>query len=421
MRGPQSGERGAVLLLVLILTTLAVIIATEVRTISSVNRRVARRLHTETQLEAAVTAGLTLARATLAQDLTDSEVDSTLDQWAQPIEYTIEDPESETLGVPADGGEAASGDGGPSKNAIRVRIEIVDEDRKYPLHLHIFDTAQTKEKRIRALANVLDMFRDGTVGDLPGGDAERLARAIVSFVLRKPEDEYGGIPKPPTKKEGLVSVGELALCPDVDDSLIYDQWTEQGSFLPGLYRFVTVWSDLRVNVNTAELPVLMGIFDPEDARVGEEIYRFRLESEAEENERREREGSPFDPENRAAAAQPPPGQTPTGGEEEEAMGAVFTQVQDVRQKVEGMSERLFTLYRNILTVSSNTFSVYVSAEKGSAEDGTRVRLERVYVLRRDQNAFRTLFTEPVEHPRLASKTEEERAADLEGLDPGLPR
>jgi hypothetical protein len=254
---------------------------------------------------------------------------------------------------------------------------------------------------------VIDSYRENYGGyDLDRGTADRYAEAIVAFLQRK-ENDGGIVPRPNTKSDlHLLNIADLSLIKEINDKDLFDEIDEKGELVPGLLRFLTIWTDLRVNINTAPLPVLRGLFRPEDRTSAETLYNHRT-AQTEEKEKK-KQGTEARLEEASKAKD--------GKEEEEdrAGGAIFEKVSDI-QKVEGIQARTYTEASTMMTVSSRTFSVWATAELGP------ISRTRHWVLRRESGRIVMFLSESVDQdfrPRFRkARPDEEEGA---GGRPGQP-
>ncbi|MHC4472446.1 MAG: type II secretion system protein GspK, partial [Planctomycetota bacterium] len=156
-----------------------------------------------------------------------------------------------------------------------------------------------------------------------------------------------------------------------------DEEEEEEEEIPGLYRYLTLWSQGKINLNTADRPVVRALFDSRDDDLAERLLEWR-DQEAEEQ-----------PED----ADP---------DDEPAKNALES-IDDLK-KIDGFDQAALT--RNRLTAdtvafSGSRFSIHLLAE---STDGLR-RQER-YVIDRNPVGFRTLLAEERNDP-LPREDEEE--------------
>jgi general secretion pathway protein K len=136
-------------------------------------------------------------------------------------------------------------------------------------------------------------------------------------------------------KAPILSCKELLLAKDMTKTILYGQKLGDSGNLPvfsGLIDYVTVWSDCKININTASHVMLQSLSDKIDAEQADKIVTYR-----------ERDSN--------------------AGEKQ-----VFKK-EDELQKVEGMSsdqanESIFPRVKDLITVRSHYFSIQAEAVTG---------------------------------------------------------
>ncbi len=136
---------------------------------------------------------------------------------------------------------------------------------------------------------------------------------------------------------------------------------------------------MQVNINTAPLPVLASLFKPKNVFLAERIIDARDNAE----EEREREESSLINQFEESRGENEP--DPTGG-------APFTQIADLRDKVEGIGDEVYSKLAPWITVQSDVFSIFVTAEKGL------LRRTKMWVVKRGESGFQILMERPVDFP-----------------------
>jgi type II secretory pathway component PulK len=170
--------------------------------------------------------------------------------------------------------------------------------------------------------------------------------------------------------------------------------------IPGLLRYLTTTSQSLINVNTAQLPVLKGLFRREDRGRADDIYHYRT-AQSEEKER--------DKQSLKERLERESGKK-SEDEEDRTGGAIFEKVEDV-QKVEGFTPRVFNDARQLMTIRSDTFSIWITAKLGNL-----VRM-RHWIVRRENGRILILLSEAIDpdyRPRFRERDPDEedgRAAD----------
>lgn len=376
----RPDERGIALLLVLLVLVLLLVLITQLALSARVDLQVAVNERKTLRLEYALRGALEVGRYLLRLDLEENQHDGLQDKWARPRAY-----------VPLDFGEG-----------LRVVLDIVDESRKF--NLYWLATGRPRERRTAQdrLTRILDVMREKTKYDLPPYEAEELAARIARYVRARREGKrrkFDDRILAPSRHGVLLSLEEIR--PLVGDFLFYDQETDDGEKLPGLERFVTLWSDGRVNVNTAPPTVLRAFFPDRDLWKIERLVELRrkLAEEA------------------ARLPAPPPAPVPVGpgGPGGPAGPERFVGVKTLEELVRAgiLTQKERADLSPFLGTASQCFSLFATARQG-----TLLRRRRLLV-RRDQGRLFTLLTQERTDRRVHlgegpdPLTDEERAAALD--------
>lgn len=99
--------------------------------------------------------------------------------------------------------------------------------------------------------------------------AEQLAEAVLDFLDADSEPRLGGGEREWYLNRPLLSLDELMLVPGMTAEILYGTGAA-----PGAASSLTLWSDGRINANTAEAPVL-ALLDDLDERTAADIVRAR--------------------------------------------------------------------------------------------------------------------------------------------------
>lgn len=416
------------MVLALIIVTLVIVLVADATQVARMEREASRNAATDLRIEAAMAGALEIAKAYLTDDLINSgETDSLIEEWA--IEEGLErefDPES-TAGM-------AMG-AGPSSDVTdefpRARIFIEDEERKWPLAWLKMGSEAMRERRRDGLATVLDDYRANTPLDIDSALAQNYAARIAEFINRKEGDSgFGPTPRPLTKSGLPLHVMDLGLIPGIPHDLIYRKVDpEAGTVIPGLMDVVTLWTDGKINVNTAPLAVLRGVFRrrEDDMSVGNDIVKRRdgmqEEYELRENtrelspeERRRRKREERAEEERNAGTQGEgearggrSGGAASGGREgatgEEGSGA-FSSMDQLKKEVNTLTDRLYTEVSSTISLQSKVFSVWVEIEVGG------LRKVRRTILRREGPRFVMILSENADYPTWRQLSDDEYRSRL---------
>ena len=391
MNADLERQSGSALILALIAALMLMIVSFEVLHTSRIEGFIAQNIEIDAQLEVACRAGLERALARLREDRQQTEIDSQNDVW-YGLYVDTELIEADVAGEEFMAQDDYEGEEG--ERETRLYIETFDEAAKYNVYMLLNDDNQVSRDRRERFGNLIDYYRDEFETDLATSDGTEIANEIASFLRRSSERPYQGMEAVPTKQEGtLLDLSELLHVRGVMPSRMWDYIDEDGNtIVPGLWRYLTVWSDLQVNINTAEIPVLASLFTRDEAFLAERIVDFRNE-DAEEKER-------------TAGRFSETGTFGDGDETEDPTGgAPFTQINELREKVEGINQETYNKISPYLTVQSSVFSIVVTAERGL------VRRSKMWVVRRTPDGFRILLERPVDFPYFLDDEQLEEAEE----------
>ncbi|MEE9392279.1 MAG: hypothetical protein V3W41_07215 [Planctomycetota bacterium] len=386
-------ERGSALVLALISAFLLLIVSFEVAHTTRIEGFITFNIEDETKLEVSCRAGLEKALAVLRQDRQETEIDSQNDSWWTLIEDS--DLVEEDVGNDEFLYEEEPNYGyGDSAEKTVLYVRIFDEAAKFNIYLLLADDLDEQRKRRERLANVIDLFREDTNFDLGYSEAREIAEDIESYLKRSPDRPYGNAPLPKSKAPGtILTLSELLYVNAITPEILFDVIDDdREKIVPGLFRFLTIWSDMQTNINTCELPSLAGLFKPADTVLAERIYEYRTEVQ-EESDRNEDYGSDF-----GDQSDEEEGDDVTGG-------APFTQVNELKEKIDGLTQDIYNEISPYCTVQSSVFSVFVTAKRGL------VRRTKMYVVRRSESGFRLLFETLVDFPYLISNESLKQATE----------
>lgn len=413
---PHRNQRGTVMVLALLIVTLVIVLVADATQVALMEREATRNASVDLQLDAAMRGGIEIAKAYLTDDQVNSaETDSLVEEWAL-AEGIEKDFDAEgTAGAAMTSGSADTGEHAFPK----VRIIIEDEERKWPLAWLKMGSDGSKERRREGLTTVLDDFRKNTKYDLDAGAAQNYAERIAAFVARKEGDNsFGPTPRPLTKSGMPLHILDLGLIPGVPKDIVFRRIDEDsGAVVPGLMDVLTLWTDGRVNANTAGEAVLRGLFRrrEDDMSVGTDIFvhrdgkqrEFAAKEDAsgltpEERRRKRIDERAENTERGLGGAAAAGGARPSGETtpEEEGNGA-FTSLDQLRKEVNTVTDRIFSEVSTSLTLQSKVFSVWVEAEMNG------IRSVRRTVLRREGPRFVMILSEKVDYPSWRQLSEEE--------------
>lgn len=205
-------------------------------------------------------------------------VDSQMDEWAQVAATTIDE--------------------------VQLRILIEDEDRKYNILNMLAEDEEEAGKALERVSRILDYCREQTADDISTSGADEMARAMRDHMLERAnsllprprgllndDDERSTIGLPLTMREFLpLEAFDEHLFRDyfdVDGARVHainsylTCYTSPGTGGGGGTQAVTAEGGHNVNVNTAPLAVLMGLFSSGDinGRFWDDVLEYRNEEE----------------------------------------------------------------------------------------------------------------------------------------------
>ena len=349
-------ERGFALLLVLLLTSIAIVLVTELAFQSSLEHMAAANVSDLEVIEYAVDGQFELALAMLKYDKKQNEVDSEYDEWNSKEKRSRTDED------------------------VQMNQRIFDECGKFNLS-RLVTGPEPQQKRAREqLVRILTLFRPEAPEDymLSSGEAGQVADKLLEYLKR--EGAIGEVPKPKTSTPGVpLLLDEIVFAdPKRLPALLVDvKW--KGKTYPGLHRYLTVFGPGKVNLNTAPLVVLESFFTQEDRDAAQKILDRR-------NSAPEESGSGSGSGSGSSMSSSQNGSSDT---EEGAGGNPFTEVNQVNQ-VEGVTQEILQRngidLANDFDVKSDFFAIWI---QGST---TRTQRNELYVVERvKSDGFRYLL------------------------------
>ena len=249
------GQRGAALILVLLLISILVVLVVETMRAMQVEGAGARHFQNSLQAEGVAKSGLNLAKALLAKDLAENEMDHLGEPWAQMVE-------SDELPVAL-----------PEGGTLEGKVE--DEAGKFPINFLLNEEGKLQDIYQQVLTRMLtnNPFK------LEQEEAQGMVNAISDWLdeddepageLGAENDYYQNLEYPYECKNGpLTTLAELRLVRGMTEELYLG--TEE---YPGLREVLTVHSNGKINLNTAGPLVLKAL-------VGQDISEDTAEAWAE--------------------------------------------------------------------------------------------------------------------------------------------
>jgi general secretion pathway protein K len=247
IRWCRKNEAGAVLILVLVMISILVVLAVETLRAMQVEEAGARYFQDSFQAEGLAKSGVHVAMALLLKDGEENQVDHLGEPWAQLGQTGAE--------APLDLGDIGTLDG-----------QVVDECGKFPINYLVNDQGALQPE----YEQVLERLLTSPPFQMEPEGAKALIAAIKDWL--DPDDDptedggaevdyYQSLDKPHGCKNGpITSLAELLLIRGMTESLYYGK--EGG---PGLKDLVTVYSNGKININTAGPEVLNALLSPSTA------------------------------------------------------------------------------------------------------------------------------------------------------------
>lgn len=250
----QGDERGFALLLVLLMTTIAIIVVAELAYQAGLEILAANNVSDQGLIEYAIDGQFEIALANLKLDKksTEKDLDAETEAWNG-----------------TDLRKRTDGD-------VALTMRIFDEGGKFNLVRLVTGNEAQQLRAKEVFIRILDLFRDGIAedkskgGDLNQGEAEEVAERVIKYLKR--EGATGQVPKPKTLPASVpLLLDEIQFVDSKDnhmmDVLMVDLKVKD-QVAPGLHRYVTVYGAQRINVNTASLLVLKALF----SQTGDQSY-----------------------------------------------------------------------------------------------------------------------------------------------------
>ena len=259
----RLGESGAALILALLMITILVVFVLETMRAMQVEGAGARHFQDSIRAEALAKSGVNIAISLLRNDLAENEVDHIGEPWA-----LLPKPDA----LPVDLSEAGTLEG---------RVE--DEMGKFPINYLVDEDGKVREVYQQVLTRLLT----NAPFEMEEEEAQGVVMAIRDWLDKddEPTGEFGGetdyyqsLEQAYECKNGpLTSLAELRLIRGVSESLYFGK--EEN---PGLKDLLTVYSDGKINVNTAGPLVLQALVSPtvsQDTAEGwaESVVAYRQE------------------------------------------------------------------------------------------------------------------------------------------------
>ncbi len=243
---PRVRERGFAMLLVLMMTTITIIVVSELAYQSSLEFLSASNVSDQGLIEYSIDGQFELALAHLLYDKKQNETESESDDW-----------NSTSIRNRTDGD-------------VAMKQRIFDEGGKFNVIRLISGNEAAQSRAKEVFVRIIDGFRKDIAadktkgGDIDVSDAEDIADRVIRHLKR--EGATGQVPKPKTNPANVpLLIDELLFCDtakssQIMEALLVDKIVDEDRVAPGLWRFITCYGSGKMNVNTAPLVVLQALF-----------------------------------------------------------------------------------------------------------------------------------------------------------------
>ncbi len=254
----RRGERGIALLIVLVLMLILVPFSVEFAIQVQLESRTAQNVVDQLALENAIDGQFEIALARLQHDGEQDEVDSLFDDWNSDELKERREEDTE----------------------VAISTRVFDEQGKFNILLLVRAPADRRVQVKERLARILVEARRDSKEPIDEGLAKELVEDAAAFLSGA--KARGNIPKPSTPDDrGFLMLEDLAFANVKWRALLQD--SRDGDVVsPGLGRFLTIYGNGKVNLNTADAVVLKAFF-PSDPSIADRIIERRNGEEDEES------------------------------------------------------------------------------------------------------------------------------------------
>ena len=239
------------LMVVLLLTMVLVPFAAQFAYQINLEAITARNVKDELMIDLAIEGQYQIMLGRLRQDGEGNEHDSLDEDWNN--EEALERTDEETQ--------------------VKLRTTIWDEQGKFPLIALVQGNADRRAIWQRRLAELIRIYREDTDWDA-SGISEDLAEEINRYITGA--GNRNGVPMPATINDAkMLILDELTFVHQAirEHKMLEDVQKEEET-AAGLHRYLTVYGNGKVNLNTADRVVLRAMF-PENPDVADDIIERR--------------------------------------------------------------------------------------------------------------------------------------------------
>ena len=254
MRRLLRDDRGFALILTILIISLIVVLTLEFNSNMRTHLHSAANLRDGIRLANIAKSGLEYAVAVLFEDAQETDFDTLNEIWADP--------------------KALSSNSSSMFEEGRFKIGIFDHSGKIQIN-QLVDSSEQKALFSRFLSQ--EEF------DLDTEDVDNLIDAITDWI--DSDDEvtgfgaentyYQSLPEPYSCKNGpLDFLEDLLLVRGISRELYYGKDEKEG-----ISKYLTVYGDGKININTADTEVLMSLSDEIDREMAENMIAYRNDKE----------------------------------------------------------------------------------------------------------------------------------------------
>jgi type II secretory pathway component PulK len=290
IESPSEGEKGIALVLVLLVLLLTSVLALEIKSSAFLYSKLARNKRDDFLMQQAMDGQIVILKEVLLYDSKENQIETLGDVWNQDRYTNFQKGPSEE-----DQQSDQPREEPVSSREYQTTAKIEDENRKFPLqNLEVTDDAQRKIWETIFIRLLVHYRENDGAHAISQSDAESCLQNLKEWIAR-PKDDHG-IPRPATATDGhvLVTPDELLMVKGFTRDMFYDLPPdhEGEEVIPGLYHYLTLWSDGRVNLNTADPAMVRAMFTDQDQDLAENFLAWREEDAEKQPENADPDADP---------------------------------------------------------------------------------------------------------------------------------
>ena len=227
----RSGERGIALMIVMLMAIVLIPFAAEFAYQIEFESRMSQNVTHQMLLDNAIDGQREIVLAQIEYDAPNNETDTYDDDWNR------DDMLQRSVNM--------------GRVSVEVKTSMFDEQGKFNLLLLAQGSDELRQLQKKRLTELITLFRQDTKHDA-GGYADELADDIFSWL--NGGATRGNIPKPKTiDARGLLLLGETRFASErIAKDRVFEDIRDGDEIAPGLHRYVTVYGNGKINLNTAD-------------------------------------------------------------------------------------------------------------------------------------------------------------------------